>query len=132
MIYDISKFFGVLAFICIIFAISRYILPLNIVKKYDRWGITKIIMPYILKYHKYAGILAVIFAIFHVVGLFSYLYDGEIFTKIGLAAFIMLLIVAIAGMFLKKLPIQYKKQGFKTHMFLGITVFILVLLHLAL
>lgn len=90
MIYDISKFFGVLAFICIIFAI------------------------------------------FHVVGLFSYLYDGEIFTKIGLAAFIMLLIVAIAGMFLKKLPIQYKKQGFKTHMFLGITVFILVLLHLAL
>lgn len=130
---EIYKFFGALALTFILLAISRYILNLKTFKildeKYDKIQFVKKITPYLLKYHKYFGMLAVVCAAVHFYGLRKYIQSEKIFVYFGIAAFIFLVFTGIAAFIMKKAAIDHKKRDMNIHMILALITLLLVIGH---
>ncbi|MBC2854995.1 hypothetical protein H3N56_00595 [Cetobacterium sp. 2A] len=132
MLNDILKSFGGIALFFIILAASRYLVMSSFFLKYNKYPFIKEYSKYINKYHKYFGMLALFFAIFHSFGMIKYLKNPKLFMWFGLAALVDLFIVGLMGMLVKKVSSNHKRIIIKIHMLLAGLLVILALLHVIL
>lgn len=117
---ELVKEMGKAAFIFIIAAVGVFFLK----KRY----------PQIRKYHPYLGACGIICGTFHGIGMLYYYTEfiGRRLFILGIISLSILWLIGAAALGMKKFPPKMKGKFFKVHKYLGMSVFVFIILHVVL